>query len=105
MTVLNSALQFSFLQHLLNEHERVLSKVSKNLVNLLVPHVTTLKEALDPLLTTLTWSSIQAHSYFEQGFAAIRTFETLIDRCGRRRRAERQTRRGRREERKGEEED
>ncbi|XP_063608047.1 dynein axonemal heavy chain 5-like, partial [Penaeus indicus] len=67
-------------KHLLNEHERVLSKVSKNLVNLLVPHVTTLKEALDPLLTTLTWSSIQAHSYFEQGFAAIRTFETLIDR-------------------------
>lgn len=67
-------------QHLLNEHIRVLGKVSKSLTPLLVPHVTKLKEALDPLLTNLTWSSIQAHSYFDQAFQAVRTFEVLIDR-------------------------
>lgn len=68
------------LQHLLDEHERVLSKVNPTVAPLLVPHVTKLKEALDPLLTSLTWSSIQAHSFFDQGFAAIHTFQILIDR-------------------------
>ena len=69
-------------QHLLNEHTRVLGKVSKNLTPLLVPHVTKLKEALNPLLTSLTWSSIQAHSYFDQAFQAVKAFEVLIDRWG-----------------------
>ncbi|XP_050711756.1 dynein axonemal heavy chain 5-like isoform X2 [Eriocheir sinensis] len=67
-------------KHLLNEHIRVLGKVSKSLTPLLVPHVTKLKEALDPLQTSLTWSSIQAHSYFDQVFQAVRAFEVLIDR-------------------------
>ncbi|ROT80144.1 hypothetical protein C7M84_001143 [Penaeus vannamei] len=67
-------------KHLLDEHERVLSKVNPTVAPLLVPHVTKLKEALDPLLTSLTWSSIQAHSFFDQGFAAIHTFQILIDR-------------------------
>ncbi|XP_064087416.1 LOW QUALITY PROTEIN: dynein axonemal heavy chain 5-like [Macrobrachium nipponense] len=67
-------------KHLLNEHERVLNKVIKNLSPLLVPHINKLKEALDPLLTSLTWSSIQAHSFFDLGFTAIKTFEVLIDR-------------------------
>ena len=67
-------------QYLLNEHDRVVSKVNKTLAPLLVPHVNKLKEALDPLLSTLTWSSIQAHSFFDKGFAAIKEFETLIDR-------------------------
>ena len=47
---------------------------------LMVPHVTKLKEALFPLLVSLTWSSIQAQSYFDIAFGAISTFETLIDR-------------------------
>lgn len=67
-------------QHLLNEHERVLGKASKNLTSLLVPHIAKLKEALNPLLSSLTWSSIQAHRYFDQSFQAVRNFEVLIDR-------------------------
>ncbi|KAK3864739.1 hypothetical protein Pcinc_029599 [Petrolisthes cinctipes] len=67
-------------KHLLNEQQRVLEKVGKSLALLLVPHVMQLKEAFEPLLTTLTWSSIQAHTYFDQAFQAINTFEVLINR-------------------------
>ncbi|XP_076055178.1 dynein axonemal heavy chain 5-like [Oratosquilla oratoria] len=67
-------------KHLLNEHRRVLAKVGSDMVPLLLPHMSKLNEALDPALTTLTWTSIHAHTFFEQTFTAIKNFETLVDR-------------------------
>ena len=58
----------------------MLDKVSNELRPLLVPHVTRLKEALDPALYSLTWSSIQTHTFFDKAMTTLKDFEILIDR-------------------------
>nr|XP_032816356.1 dynein heavy chain 5, axonemal isoform X1 [Petromyzon marinus] len=69
------------LQVLVAEHARVRGKISATYRKLLEPHLARVNEALQPGLTTLTWTSLNVHSYVEAALAALGELELLLDRA------------------------
>ncbi|KAF2364961.1 Dynein heavy chain domain-1 [Trinorchestia longiramus] len=67
-------------RHILLEYEEVRKKACDAVRPLLVPHASLLREALQPGLTSLTWSSVAAEAFLEDMIEEIKAFETLVDR-------------------------
>ncbi|XP_078247829.1 dynein axonemal heavy chain 5 isoform X3 [Pogona vitticeps] len=71
---------FDKLQMMLAEYKRVKSKIQAPLLTLMIPHVAKVDDAIQPGLTTLTWTSLNIEKYLQNVLDKLADFELLLDR-------------------------
>ncbi|XP_062835458.1 dynein axonemal heavy chain 5 isoform X2 [Anolis carolinensis] len=68
------------LQMMLEEYKRVKSKIQAPLHVLMAPHVAKVDEAMQPGMTTLTWTSLNIEMYLQNILDKLADLELLLDR-------------------------
>ncbi|XP_053253117.1 dynein axonemal heavy chain 5 isoform X2 [Podarcis raffonei] len=71
---------FNKLQMMLAEYKRVKSKIQTPLHVLMAPHLAKVDDAIQPGLTTLTWTSLNIEKYLQNILDKLADLELLLDR-------------------------
>ncbi|XP_048253391.1 dynein axonemal heavy chain 5-like isoform X2 [Haliotis rufescens] len=72
---------FNALQMMLEENKRVLGKIPAAFEMLMGLHIAKVDDAIEPGVTTLTWTSINIHEYVGEVYKALAELELLMDRA------------------------
>lgn len=70
----------SITQVMLEEHTRIVSKISDVVKPLMSPHLAKLNAALEPGVCMLTWTSLNINAYVRSVHDTLNEVELLIDR-------------------------